>query len=196
MMCCTSTSRATSASDSSIRWHCHHTASAHMTATLRSLAELQQLVDRRARTRASSCDPRSRGMPRFSTRRSGSRASAFAIRPAQRSADTRCRPRARRASSASRPKWGWRRDRGIVRTSARPSMEWARSSSRNSSALRVEWPIVQIRVAGIHELPFNRRAGKHRPRRREVDLQLLFVFRRRLAGFQLEDRDAAVAAAE
>ena len=47
------------------------------------------------------------------------------------------------------------------------------AAARNSSALRVEWPIVQIRLAGIHQFPFNRRAGKHRPRRRQVDLQLL-----------------------
>ena len=47
MMCCTSTSRATSASERSIRWHCHHTASAHITATLRRSPKRQQLVDSR-----------------------------------------------------------------------------------------------------------------------------------------------------
>ena len=56
----------------------------------------------------------------------------------------------------------------------------------------VEWPIVQIRVAGIHQFPFNRRAGEERAGRGEVDGELLVVLRRRLAGLQLEHRHAAV----
>ena len=48
--------------------------------------------------------------------------------------------------------------------------------------------------SGHNEFPFNWRAGKHCPRRCEVHLQLLLVLRSRLAGFQLENCHAAVAA--
>src|SRR5688500_14182330 len=99
-----------------------------------------------------------------------------------------------RAARSSRPNCGWRRDRGVVRTSASAPMAFDRSSSTNSSALRVEWPIVQIRMAGIREFPFNLRAGEHCASRRQVYLQLLVVLRGRFAGLQLENCDATAPA--
>src|SRR2546428_363343 len=51
---------------------------------------------------------------------------------------------ARLAASASRPNWGFRRERGMVRTSTSCAMSCARRRAINSSTGRVPWPMVRI----------------------------------------------------
>src|SRR5437868_11796462 len=75
--------------------------------------------------------------------------------------------------------------------SARRVTPFSRRSARKSSKVLVEWPIVQMRAAGIHQCPFNRRARKERAGRGQVGGQLLVVLRQRLAGLQLEHGNAA-----
>ena len=50
-----------------------------------------------------------------------------------------------------------------------------RSSETNSSAVLVEWPIVQTRLVGIDQFAFDGGPGKERASSREIRLELLLV---------------------
>ena len=62
----------------------------------------------------------------------------------------------------------------------------------NSSAVLVEWPIVQTRLVGIDQFAFNRLTGKERTRRREIRLELLLVLWDWFSRFELDHGDTAV----
>ena len=131
-------------------------------------------------------------MPRSSTRRLANRAAACATRQAPRKwrySMPSCRAR---SASASLPKWGWRRDRGIVRTSASPLIAFARSSA--TKLVSASSGVADRPRCGIHSFPSTGMPGTSRCGRGQVHLELLIVLGGRLAGLQLENSDAAVAA--
>ncbi len=159
-----------SASDKSMRWHCHQTASAHITARARRRAEFQQFVNgaRKFRRLHVSAYPRNasflhapfgesaRGFRRTAKRRQSGDTRCLPLQDARRA------PRVRNADDAAISESSARRRDRVMPVVAQQRDELV-------SAVCVEWPIVQIRRSAgsdmrIHQFALN---GHCRERARE-----------------------------
>src|SRR5919109_2912557 len=74
---------------------------------------------------------------------------------------------ARSDRSVSMLNWGWRRERGILRTSAMWRTPWARTSATKSSSGCVEWPTVHMPPAYCSALDGAGGHAFHEPLRQE-----------------------------